>query len=74
MKKKIIIVSTKSITQDLFLNKLNKFLQSKDHKIITICKDPENLNSNVFKKIQILFPEKLSEFLNIKNIIIQVAK
>ena len=74
MKKKIIIVSTKSITQDLFLNKLIKFLQSKDHKIITICKDPENLNSNVFKKIQILFPEKLSEFLNIKNIIIQVYK
>lgn len=74
MKKQIIIASTRSLTQNLFLNKLIKFLQIKGYETILLCRDPKNLKIKNSRKIQILFPKKIYEFLNIKLIISEIIK
>lgn len=74
MKKQIIIASTRSLTQNLFLDKLIKFLQKKGYETILLCRDPKNLEIKNSKKIKILFPNKIYEFFNIKNIICEAIK
>lgn len=74
MTKKIIITSTISLTQNLFLNKLTQFLQTKGYETILLCRDPENLKIKNCVKIKILFPRTIYEFFNIKLIISEIIK
>ena len=71
-KKKIIFASTISLTQNLFLNHLQKFFYNKGYDVYSICKDPENLINKNTKKIKIIFPTKYLDFLNLINIIKQI--
>jgi len=74
LKKKIIIASTKSLTQNLFLKKLAVFLQKKNYEIILLCRDTENLKIKNCKKIKILFPQSLVDFFDVKNLITEMFK
>ena len=74
MRKQIVIASTQSATQNLFLKDLSIFLKRKGFNISLMCRDTKNLKLKKFHKLNILFPKKFTDFFNFLSIYREAAK
>ena len=61
MKKTLLLISTKAITQNNFFD---KFIKKNNFNLILGCCDPENLNYRSIKKIKLIFDFKFLKIIN----------